>query len=92
MNFNKTRIIQIRNIGKKKDKYRGIGEVQASDKCSAQQITTVKRLWMGFYSIHSQELAELKFSSSQLGIYFFILIIIIFSDCWLEIVRKLNVR
>ena len=42
------------------------------------------------YSIHSQELAKLKFSSSQL--YFFILIIIIFSDCWLEIVRKLNVR
>ena len=75
---------------RQKNKYRGIGEVQAPDKCSAQQNTTVKRLWMGFYSIHSQELAKLKFSSSQL--YFFILIIIIFSDCWLEIVRKLNVR
>ena len=87
------RIIQIRSIGKKKkNKYRGIGEVQTSDKCSAQQNTSVKRLWVGFYSIHSQELAKLKFSSSQLGIYFFILIIIIFSDCWLEIVRKLNVR
>ena len=75
---------------RQKNKYRGIGEVQAPDKCSAQQNTTVKRLWMGFYSIHSQEQAKLKFSSSQL--YFFILIIIIFSDCWLEIVRKLNVR
>lgn len=85
------RIIQIRGIGKK-NKYRGIGEVQAPDKCSAQQNTTVKRLWMGFYSIPSQELAKLKFSNSQLGIYFFILIINIFSDCWLEIDRKLNVR
>ena len=75
---------------RQKNKYRVIGEVQAPDKGSAQQNTTVKRLWMGFYSIHSQELAKLKFSSSQL--YFFILIIIIFSDRWLEIVRKLNVR
>ena len=57
-------------ISAKKDKYRGIGEVQALDKCSAQQNTTVKRLWMGFYSIHSQELAKLKFSSSQLVFIF----------------------
>ena len=29
---------------RQKNKYRGIGEVQAPDKCSAQQNTTVKRL------------------------------------------------